>query len=82
MFVFINLANVAAWGFFELRIKKREAGMLARKLIGIMDSVVTILAEGSFICSAEYSCCFFPTNITLNLHCGSFCKSSLRTRYL
>lgn len=39
-----NLANVAAWRFLELRIKKRETGMLARKLIRIMNSVVTVLA--------------------------------------
>lgn len=50
--------------------------MLACELIGIMNPVVTILAEGSFIGRAEYSRCLFPTNVTLNLHRGSFRKSN------
>lgn len=42
--------------------------MLAGELIGIMDSIVAALAESSLICSAENSCGFFSTNITLDLH--------------
>ena len=38
------------------------------KLVGVVDAVVTCVAQGGLVCSAEHGGLLFVTHVALNLH--------------
>jgi hypothetical protein len=64
----VYLADITERDVFASGVVKRETFVFGRELVGLMDCMITVIAESCFICRAEQRGLLFLTCITPDLH--------------
>jgi hypothetical protein len=62
------LADITERDVFGSGMVKREAFVFGRELVGLVNCMITVIAESCFICRTEQRGLLFLTCITLDLH--------------